>query len=92
MAEVAAAVTFLASRDASFVNATDLKVDGGYGAMSAEGHGESSSFAGGSPTMKLHMYFVPTLSLALLILSFILQGLRRRNRGFIASCIVSFDY
>ncbi len=26
--------------------ATDLKVDGGYGAMSAEGHGEKSSFAG----------------------------------------------
>jgi len=46
MSEVAGAVTFLASLDASFVNATDLKVDGGYGAMSAEGHGESSSFAG----------------------------------------------
>jgi len=46
MCEVAGAVTFLASRDAAFVNATDLKVDGGYGAMSAEGHGESSSFAG----------------------------------------------
>ena len=25
---------------------SDLKVDGGYGAMSAEGHGEQSSFAG----------------------------------------------
>jgi len=46
MSEVAAAVTFLASLDASFINATDLKVDGGYGAMSAEGHGENSSFAG----------------------------------------------
>ena len=46
MSEVAAAVTFLASRDASFINASDLKVDGGYGAMSAEGFGESSSFAG----------------------------------------------
>jgi len=46
MSEVAGAVTFLASLDASFVNATDLKVDGGYGAMSAEGFGESSSFAG----------------------------------------------
>lgn len=46
MSEVAAAVTFLASLDASFVNATDLKVDGGYGAMSAEGFGEASSFAG----------------------------------------------
>jgi len=48
MAEVAAAVAFLASKDAAFVNATDLKVDGGYGAMSAEGHGEASSFAGSS--------------------------------------------
>jgi len=46
MCEVAAAVAFLASKDASFVNATDLKVDGGYGAMSAEGLGENSSFAG----------------------------------------------
>jgi len=46
MSEVAAAVTFLASKDASFINATDLKVDGGYGAMSAEGLGENSSFAG----------------------------------------------
>ena len=56
MSEVAAGVTFLCSKDASFVNATDLKVwrwsvvnieqvynghqvDGGYGAMSAEGFG-----------------------------------------------------
>ena len=61
IAEVAAAVTFLASNDAAFINATDLKVrnqaemiiircvsqvDGGYGAMSAEGFGNSSSFAG----------------------------------------------
>eukprot|EP00092_Neocalanus_flemingeri_P005367 GFUD01005783.1.p1 GENE.GFUD01005783.1~~GFUD01005783.1.p1 ORF type:complete len:163 (+),score=45.77 GFUD01005783.1:414-902(+) len=46
MSEVAGAVTFLASLDASFVNATDLKVDGGYGAMSAEGFGDTSSFAG----------------------------------------------
>jgi len=45
MSEVGAAVAFLASRDASFINATDLKVDGGYGAMSAEGFGETSSFA-----------------------------------------------
>ena len=28
------------------LSATDLKVDGGYGAMSAEGLGESSAFAG----------------------------------------------
>merc|ERR1712110_657334 len=48
MAEVAGAVTFLASCDAAFVNATDLKVDGGYGAMSAEGHGESSGSWAGS--------------------------------------------
>merc|ERR1712088_323828 len=48
MSEVAGAVTFLASRDAAFVNATDLKVDGGYGAMSAEGHGESSGSWAGS--------------------------------------------
>merc|ERR1712179_465838 len=46
MSEVAAAVTFLASKDASFVNASDLKVDGGYGAMSAEGHGENARYAG----------------------------------------------
>jgi len=46
MAEVGAAVAFLASADAAFVNASDLKVDGGYGAMSAEGHGDNSSFAG----------------------------------------------
>merc|ERR1719412_2023189 len=45
LSEVAAAVTFLASKDAAFVNATDLKVDGGYGAMSAEGFGSSSTFA-----------------------------------------------
>jgi len=62
MSEVAAAVTFLFSKDAEYVNgeieklhdfdqpfalsATDLKVDGGYGAMSAEGHGEKSAFGG----------------------------------------------
>lgn len=46
MSEVAGAAAFLCSKDALFVNATDLKVDGGYGAMSAEGHGEMSSFAG----------------------------------------------
>jgi hypothetical protein len=31
-----------------YFSASDLKVDGGYGAMSAEGHGEMSSFAGTS--------------------------------------------
>jgi len=46
MGEVAAGIAFLASKDASFVNATDLKIDGGYGAMSAEGLGQNSSFAG----------------------------------------------
>jgi len=48
MSEVAASVVFLCSQDAAFINATDLKVDGGYGAMSAEGLGENSSFAGSS--------------------------------------------
>jgi len=46
MAEVAAAGTFLCSRDAKFITATDLKVDGGYGAMGPEGFGETSVFAG----------------------------------------------
>lgn len=46
MSEVAAAATFLCSQDARFITATDLKVDGGYGAMSAEGHGKKSVFAG----------------------------------------------
>jgi len=46
MSEVAGAITFLASADASFVNGADLPVDGGYTAMSAEGFGQTSSFAG----------------------------------------------
>ncbi len=29
-----------------------MKVDGGYGAMSAEGHGDKSSFAGVDDAMK----------------------------------------
>ena len=44
--EVAAAICFLLSDDASFITATDLPVDGGYMSMGPEGLGENSSFAG----------------------------------------------
>jgi NAD(P)-dependent dehydrogenase (short-subunit alcohol dehydrogenase family) len=44
--EVAAAVLFLFSEDAAFVNATDLAVDGGYGGLGPEGLGKASKFAG----------------------------------------------
>jgi NAD(P)-dependent dehydrogenase (short-subunit alcohol dehydrogenase family) len=44
--EVARAVLFLCSDDASFITATELLVDGGYMGMGAEGLGETSSFAG----------------------------------------------
>ncbi len=44
--EVAAAVAFLLSDEASFITGTDLFVDGGYLAMGSEGLGGQSSFAG----------------------------------------------
>lgn len=44
--EVASAVCFLLSEDASYVTATDLRVDGGYGSLGPEGLGEKSLFAG----------------------------------------------
>ena len=44
--EVASAICFLLSDDASYVTGTDLKVDGGYSSMGPEGHGEKSNFAG----------------------------------------------
>ena len=44
--EIASAVTFLCSRDASFITGTDLPVDGGYLAMGPEKFGENSVVAG----------------------------------------------
>ncbi len=44
--EVAAAILFLLSDDASFITAADLPVDGGYSGMGSEGLGRASSFAG----------------------------------------------
>ncbi len=44
--EVARAVLFLCSDDASFITAAELPVDGGYLGMGSEGLGETSSFAG----------------------------------------------
>ncbi|MBI1282177.1 MAG: glucose 1-dehydrogenase [Anaerolineaceae bacterium] len=44
--EVARAVLFLCSDDASFITAAELPVDGGYLGMGSEGLGDTSSFAG----------------------------------------------
>ncbi|WP_436700759.1 SDR family NAD(P)-dependent oxidoreductase [Nocardioides sp. BYT-33-1] len=44
--EVAAAIGFLCSPEASFITGVDLPVDGGYLAMGPEGLGDTSSFAG----------------------------------------------
>jgi NAD(P)-dependent dehydrogenase (short-subunit alcohol dehydrogenase family) len=44
--EVARAVLFLCSDDASFITATNLSVDGGYMGLGSEGLGETSTFAG----------------------------------------------
>jgi NAD(P)-dependent dehydrogenase (short-subunit alcohol dehydrogenase family) len=46
--EVAAAILFLLSDDASFITGTDLAVDGGYLGMGSEGLGKVSHFAGSS--------------------------------------------
>ena len=48
-AEVATAIAFLCSSDASFITGTELAVDGGYMAMGPEGLGESSTFASAAP-------------------------------------------
>lgn len=44
--EVAKAIAFLLSDDASFITAADLPVDGGYLGLGSEGLGEVSTFAG----------------------------------------------
>ena len=44
--EVASAICFLLSQDASYITSTDLTVDGGYTSMTAEGFGEKTTFAG----------------------------------------------
>jgi NAD(P)-dependent dehydrogenase (short-subunit alcohol dehydrogenase family) len=44
--EVAAAILFLLSDDASFITAADLAIDGGYQGLGSEGTGKLSKFAG----------------------------------------------
>lgn len=44
--EVARAILFLCSDDASFITGTELMVDGGYSGMGSEGLGNTSTFAG----------------------------------------------
>jgi NAD(P)-dependent dehydrogenase (short-subunit alcohol dehydrogenase family) len=44
--EVARAILFLCSDDASFITAAELPVDGGYRGLGSEGLGETSAFAG----------------------------------------------
>ena len=44
--EIASAISFLLSDDASIITATDLPTDGGYMSMGPEGLGEHSRFAG----------------------------------------------
>jgi len=44
--EVARAILFLCSDDASFITGTELAVDGGYLGLGSEGLGETSAFAG----------------------------------------------
>ncbi len=44
--EVARAILFLCSDDASFITGTELAVDGGYTSLGSEGLGEQSAFAG----------------------------------------------
>ena len=44
--EVARAILFLCSDDASFITGTELMVDGGYLGLGSEGLGETSAFAG----------------------------------------------
>ena len=46
--EVANAIAFSLSSSASFITATELMVDGGYLALSAEGSGQESRFAVGA--------------------------------------------
>lgn len=44
--EVARAILFLCSSDASFITGTELNVDGGYMGLGSEGLGDTTSFAG----------------------------------------------